>query len=1112
MNRLSTRTSRAFLVATFALLTMVTLAPLAQGRASFRVVSMPESTGQTAQVSKALLRRERDAVARGESRMVSVIIRLSDDSLASYQGRIAGLAATSPGSIGAKRLEPSSAASKQYLSYLGARQLTVRGQLRSAVPTARVVHQYQAVLNGMSVILPENKISTLAKIPGVKAVYEDQLLHLDTDNSPGFIGAPTLWNQLGGQESAGEGVIVGVLDTGVWPEHPSFSDPDPSGKPYAAPGGPARQCEFSGGANPGPAFACNNKLIGADRFMATYDAVVGLLPSEYTTARDDNGHGTHTSSTAAGDAGVSASIFGRALGIVSGIAPRAYVMMYKVCGNSGCFTSDSVAAVNQSILDGVNVINFSISGGNDPYSDAVSLAFLGAYNAGVFVAASAGNSGPAANTVSHREPWTATVAASTTDRQFQGTVLLSADGGATLSLNGASIMPALTTPAPVFVPPVDTLCQNPFAPGSVAGMVVVCQRGINARVAKGYNVLQGGAVGMILYNPSLQGLATDNHFLPSVHLEVNQGTALNTFISSHTNVMAAMTAGSAAPDQGDVMAAFSSRGGPGLALGIAKPDVTAPGVQILAGHTPTPATIDGGSPGELFQAIQGTSMSSPHVAGSGALLKALHPAWTPGQIKSALMTTANKAVVKEDGFTPADPFDDGTGRINLSKADDPGLLIDETGANYVALMSHLWDANYPSLYVPGFLGKITVQRTLQSTRNVDRGWTTFVSAPSDLRVIVPAKVRVLALGSKVLNITVDGSGIPVGQVRHALLELRHPAEATIRFPITVVRGTSQIPLSKNCSPLTFPILTKTDCTITISNTTFNPANVVMTDKLPTQLKIVSGSVVNALNVGNRYVVFSGTLAGGDTPDVAIAPGSSPAGGYLPLSAFGIPPIAGVGDDTITNFNVPSFPFEGLTYTRIGISSNGYLVLGGGSGPDNSLNNQNFPNATRPNDVIAPFWTDLNPSAAGAVRIGTLTDGSDTWIVVDWQGVREFSTAGNLHSFEVWIGVAGDANPGEDVSIAYGANTGTGDGGFASVGAENFLGTHGQTLYFNGAGTLPVNGTQLRVTTTPGTPGETRVITYKAKGRSLGNWTNCAEMTSDVYFGTQTACINGQVTN
>src|SRR5262249_14247557 len=159
------------------------------------------------------------------------------------------------------------------------------------------------------------------------SVEPDILQKIDTDTSPTFIGATTVWGNLGGQESAGEGVIVGVLDTGIWPEHPSYSDPDPSGKPYPAPPPPlsgTRQCEFNTDGNPGPAFSCNNKLIGADRFMATYDALIGLIPGEFTSARDDNGHGTHTSSTAAGNGGVHASIFGVDRGVVSGIAPRAH--------------------------------------------------------------------------------------------------------------------------------------------------------------------------------------------------------------------------------------------------------------------------------------------------------------------------------------------------------------------------------------------------------------------------------------------------------------------------------------------------------------------------------------------------------------------------------------------------------------------------------------------------------------------------------------------------------------------------------------------------------------------------------------------------------------------
>ena len=338
---------------TIAAVAFVTVRPVAQNTGRFRVQSVPEPIGNPVAVSSALLQRERDAAARGESRNVSVIVRLTGQALASYTGTTAGLPATNPRALGAARLNARSAASSQYLDYLAQRHFDFATRLRGAMPTARIVHQYQAVVNGMSLIVPETQISTLASLPGVAGVFEDKLQKPDTDASPSFIGAPDLWNQLGGQSNAGEGVIVGVLDTGIWPEHPSLSDPDPSGKPYSAPGGPARGCQFSGGANPGPAFTCNNKLIGAYRFMATYEAFNPVFDTEFTSARDDDGHGTHTSTTAAGNGHVSASILNRPLGIVSGIAPRAHVVMYKVCGVFGCQDSDSVAAVNRAILDGV---------------------------------------------------------------------------------------------------------------------------------------------------------------------------------------------------------------------------------------------------------------------------------------------------------------------------------------------------------------------------------------------------------------------------------------------------------------------------------------------------------------------------------------------------------------------------------------------------------------------------------------------------------------------------------------------------------------------------------------------------------------------------------------
>ncbi|HLF28277.1 MAG TPA: S8 family serine peptidase [Anaerolineae bacterium] len=1079
------------------------------------VETLPEKEGGDASAELRSLNAASAAEAAGG--LVSVIVKLDDAPLATYDGSLSGLPATSPNVTGAP-LDVDSAASQLYLGYLAQEQDRFVAEAAKAAPTAQITHRFDIIIGGVSMLVPADQVEALSKLPGVQAVYVDELLQLDTERSPQFIGAPTTWNKLGGQQKAGEGVIVGVLDTGVWPEHPSFSDPDPSGKPYAAPP-PApdgdRACEFSGGANPGPAFTCNNKLIGADRFLATYDAIIGLLPNEFTTARDDDGHGTHTSSTAAGNRNVAASIFGVSRGLVSGIAPRAHVIMYKVCGFEGCFSSDSAAAVQEAIQDGVNVINFSISGGGNPYADAVSLAFLDAYNAGVFVAASAGNSGPGADTTDHREPWVTTVAASTQARAFVNTI--SVNGGA-LTLTGASVT-AGVGPLPVVVNTGDPLCQTPAAPGTFTGQIVVCQRGVNGRVNKGFNVFQGNAAGMILYNQStaVTDLETDNHFLPTSHIQFTQGQTLLTFLAANPGATASLSAGVSASAQGDVMASFSSRGGPGQTLGISKPDITAPGVQILAGHTPQSANPDTGPQGELFQAIAGTSMSSPHIAGSAALLKDLHPNWTPGQIKSALMTTAEGDVVKEDGVTPTTPFDDGSGRVDLRKAWNPGLTFSDSGANYLAHQNDLWNANYPSLYVPVMPGLVTVQRTAHSELHHPSVWITSVDAPADLDVDVPKVIFIPGGGNKTFDITVDARDVPLGEVRHATIHLRsalHRAD----FPITIVRKQPTVALEKSCDPGTFPRFSTTDCTITITNNSFDDATVSLVDKMPKELAIVPGSVVGAVEQNSKLLTFDGTLAGAEPPDVTIAadPGGSPAG-YLPLSLFGVTPIAGMGDETIANFSVPSFTFAGQSYSGIGLVSNGYAVVGGGTGADVEFINQSLPDAAPPNNVLAPFWTDLNPGAGGAMRIAVLASASggcainDCWIVLEWTAVKEFSTT-RTDTFQIWIGINGDANPAEDITFTYGTLQGNGDLGFLTVGAENLFGNRGQNYYVDGAGTLPTAGTELRVTGTPPVPGDAHIITFQAKGVKTGKWDNYAEMTSDLFFGTNIARFSGEVTH
>jgi len=999
----------------------------------------------------------------------------------------------------------------------------------------QVVHRYTKVFNGVSMVLPQDNVGDVASAQGVKAVYLDELVQLDTDASPAFIGAPAAWAQLGGQESAGEGVIVGILDSGIWPEHPSVSDPDPSGKPYApppvvpgsngivprpAPGPgipplPRSTCDFGDtawNANDAP-FACNNKLIGAYDFIDTYRVAVGLLPTEFDSARDDNGHGTHTLTTSAGNAGVAASMYGVDRGVVSGIAPRAHVIAYRVCGDLGCYQSDSVAAIEQAILDGVNVINFSISGGNNPFSDAVEQAFLEAYENGVFVAASAGNSGPTAETVAHRGPWVTTVAASTSDRHFLSTLTLTADNGDTLNLTGATVTPGVSTPLPVVVNTADPLCQVPAAPGSFAGQIVVCDRGVNARVNKSFNVSQGGAAGMILRNLALQGLNTDNHFVPSVHLDGPEGAQLGAFLGSHTGVVASFTGGTATTVQGDVIASFSSRGGPLQTLGVSKPDITAPGVQILAGHTPLPATEDGGFPGQLFQAIQGTSMSSPHIAGVAALLKDLHPDWTPGQIKSAIMTTAKIAgVVKEDGTTPASAFDTGSGRVDVAAASNPGLTFDETATNYAALQNSMWNANYPSLYLPDMPGKITVKRTVRSVDSRARNWRVSVFAPADVRITVPKQIRLNPGESVTFDIAVDASFVPMGETRFATIEFKQ-GDKTLRFPVTLVRGQPDVYTTKVCDPASIARGATTNCTITLVNNTFNTAEADFFDQLPNQLRLVPETVVNATVWGNS-VIYKGPLAGAQPPIVTIAadPGGSPAGGYLPLSLFPSSVLISGGDETITNFTVPAFTYAGKSWNRLGIVSNGYVVVGGGTSADINFINQSLPDAQRPNNVLAPFWSDLNPAAGGAMRINTLTDGVNTWIIVDYEAVREYSTT-RTASFQMWI----RTGTVEDITFTYGTIQGNGDGGFLTVGAENEFGNSGQNYYVDGVGTLPAAGTELRVTSVPGAPGETRVITYQAVGHRKGVWANCGYLCAkdivtgaNIFDGESVACFIGEV--
>jgi hypothetical protein len=1059
--------------------------------ATDRADAVKSLSGRLAQSDPALL-------SRTDSALVNVVVKVDFDATASYRGGVANLAPTSPEVTG-RKLTGRSTQERAYEAYTGAMIAQVKKDA-AGVAGATSGRELKRVYGGVAMQVPANRIASLLTVPNVTAVQPDTLNHTLTDSSNAFIGSPTLWAQEGGKTNAGKGVIFADLDSGLWPEHPSVADNAALGTPPVAPSGLPRACVY--GDNPlTPAadpFRCNSKVIGGQPFLGTYNAIVGgeMYPD---SARDSDGHGTHTTTTAAGDAVASAKIFGVERGPASGVAPGAWVIEYKVCGASGCFGSDTAAAVEQAIVDGADVINYSISGGANPYADLTELAFLDAYAAGVFVAASAGNSGPGAGTTDHRSPWVTTVAASTQTREFQSTVTV-VDGATTAAFTGTSLTLGLATATPIIlaatVPGYDKQClTTPTAVQAavIAGKVVACQRGGDTvgRVAKGFRLKGAGAAGMVLYNLPLADTESDNHFLPAVHLA--DGTALLAFLTAHPNALASFPAGVKANGQGDVMAAFSSRGPGGQFI---KPDITAPGVQILAGNTPTPDDVPAGPAGEYYQAIAGTSMSAPHIAGSAILLAALHPAWGPGAIKSAMMTTAKTSVVKEDLVTPADAFDDGAGRIDLTKAGSAELVFEDTGPNFFASGADPVAAvnlNLPSVNAPTMPGTITVTRTARNVSGRELAFRASTSAPAGSTIrISPSEGSVRAGGTQRFRITITSSA-PSGQY-FGRIDITPRSGAALHLPVAFFNQQGAVSLTSACNPTSIVKDATTTCTVTAENQSFEPATVGLTTTASNNLKLTGAT--GATLSGNRVTAGPTTLAGKKdaTPSITtIDPAITPSGGYLPLGLFGIAPAA-VGDETILNFTVPGYTFAGRTFTRLGVTSNGYIVAGGGTAADVDYNAQTLPDPVRPNGVISPYWTDLDGAGQPGVSVGVLGDGVSNWIVVQWQ-VRYFggTATASDRRFQVWLG----ANGTEDVTYAY--DTGT-DGvgvpagvGPLTVGAENLSGTGGGQIAGAPTG-------MYQVTSTPGAPGGSLTYSVTARGGDRGAGTVTSTMTASLVPG------------
>lgn len=548
---------------------------------------------------------------------------------------------------------------------------------------SRHLYSYNKATNGFAARLSEKELKALERNPlFVRAIPADVPYKLLTTHTPEFLqlrGTNGLWEKT---KNKGEGIIVGILDTGISPGHPSFDDTGMGPIPTKWKG----HCDFN-------RTVCNKKLIGAKSFLKA-----GLDELKHIPPFDTDEHGTHTASTAVGAPVKDVSMLGTAMGETSGVAPRAHLAVYRVCTAAGCASPDIVKGIEEAVNDGCDVISLSLGGGGAQpfYEDAVALGAFYAIFKGVFVSTAGGNEGPGSSTLTNIAPWLLTVAAGTTDRQIRSTVKL----GSALELNGESMYQPKNWTSKM-LPLVyfegkgshanASKCMNDTLDSKqVRGKIVLCDRGINGRVEKGQNVLKAGGAGMILANqePDAFSTSADLHVIPASHVSYTDGMKIKAYIHKTKQPVATFLFKGVsfhAPFSPSV-GSFSSRGPSLVSPLILKPDIMGPGVSILAAVPPkfSPRT----KTEVLFNFLSGTSMATPHLSGVAALIRKEHPNWSPAAIKSAMMTTADvtsmdgKPIVDETGH-PADIFSMGAGHVDPHKAMDPGLVYDLTPEDYI---------------------------------------------------------------------------------------------------------------------------------------------------------------------------------------------------------------------------------------------------------------------------------------------------------------------------------------------------------------------------------------------------------------------------------------------
>lgn len=634
----------------------------------------------------------------------------------------------------------------------------------SLLPTSSpVLHHHHSLFSGFSAArLTVSQARSVGRCQGVVAALDDYLLRPHTTRSPSFLGLDLPASRLSATSDGGSAAVIGVVDTGIWPERPSFSGADLGPLPRRWQG----RCDQGAGFNRSQ---CNRKLVGARAFFAGYAAAFGITNARRGDAvwsvRDHDGHGTHVASIAAGAPVEGANFSGFASGIARGVAPRARIAVYKACWPEGCMISDVVAAVEAAVSDGVDVLSLSIGATSPAPSyelDPLAVATFRATVRGVFVSASAGNGGPAPRSVGNIPPWITAVGAGTIDRDFPAVVLLGNGTrvrGTSISLRRHQYLLGRRHQAtPVVSAGIIATLAN-LANLSVAGFIVFWKSSRHvSRIEIAAELKRLGAVATIVFHGEFDpsGMVAEAHVVPTVTVGSQGAATIDAYLKTVKNPTAVICSQGTRVHPGVgalVVASFSARGPNPAVPWVLKPDLLAPGVDILGAWTGSvgPSGLRSDARQPKFSVASGTSMSCPHVSGVAALMRSARLGWSPGKIRSALMTTAMDAGISDEAEeNGGGPLAMGAGYLCPERAADPGLVYDLGYEDYVELLcglnysaraidiitggvgvrcgdalTGLWGFNYPAFVASAedvtLMREVVFQRRLRRVDGGDKG-------------------------------------------------------------------------------------------------------------------------------------------------------------------------------------------------------------------------------------------------------------------------------------------------------------------------------------------------------------------------------------------------------